>query len=67
MDTEIELSMRKLKSKSASDNIGIMVKLSKEEISDVEVAEVKDVDVSDTDTDSHSVDSYEEQIPNNIK
>ena len=67
MDTEVELSLRKLKSKLASDNSGFTVQLSKEEISDEKVAEVKDVDVSDTDTDSDSVESYEEQVPNNIK
>ena len=60
METEVELSLRKLKSKRSDDNNGTMVKSSTEETTDVKVAEVKDVDVSDTDTDS--IDSYEEQV-----
>ena len=61
MDTEVELSLRKLKSKRSHDNNGTMVKSSTEETTEAKVAEVKDVDVSDTDTDSDSIDSYEEQ------
>ena len=67
METEVELSLRKLKSKRSDDNNGMMVKSSTEETTDVKVAEVKDVDVSDTDTDSDSIDSYEEQVSKSTK
>ena len=40
MDTEVELSMRKLNSQSISDNSGMMVKPSDEKMSDVKVAEI---------------------------
>ena len=55
IDTEVELSLRKLKNKRSDDNNGMMVKSSTEETTDVKVTEVKDVDVSDTDTDSDSI------------
>ena len=67
MDTEVELSLRKLKSKRSHDNNGMMVKSSTEETTEVEVAEVKDVNVSDTDTDSDSIDSYEVQVSKSTK
>ena len=40
MDIKVRISMRKLKSKSAGDNIGMMVEPSKEEMLDVKVTEV---------------------------
>ena len=52
MDAEVELSLRRLKSKKSDDNKG------------VKVSEVKDVDGSDTDTDS---DGYEEQVSKSTK
>ena len=67
MDTEVELSLRKLKSKGSYGDNWTMVKSSTEDTTEVEVAEVKDVDVSDTDTDNDSIDSYEEQASNSTK
>ena len=67
MDTEVELSLRKLKNKRSHDNNGMMVKSSTEETTEVVAAEVKDVDVSDTDTDSDSIDSYEVQVSKSTK
>ena len=63
MDTEVELSLRKLKSTRSDGDNGTMVKSSTEDTTEVEVAEVKDVDVSDSD----SIDSYEEQASNSTK
>ena len=45
MDPEVELSMRKLKGQLAGDNSGMIMKLHKEDTSDVKVTEVKDIDV----------------------
>jgi len=64
MDTEVELSMRKLKkSEKSSHDTEMIVKPSMEETPDVKVT--KDVDVSDTDTDS--TESYEEQVTKSTK
>jgi len=61
MDTEAELSMRKLKkSKKSSHEI-----ISMEETAGVKVT--KDVDVSDTDTDGDSTESYEEEVTKTTK
>ena len=64
MDTEVELSLRKLKSKKSDDNNETMVKPSTQETPGVKVSEVKDIDGSDTDTDS---DGYEEQVSKSTK
>ena len=68
MDTEVELSLSKLKSKdSTCDNSKMMVKPSTEETLDVKVTDIEDVNVSDIDTVSDSIGSYEEEVPNSTK
>ena len=65
MDTEVELSMRKVKHKKSSQNTEMMVKPYMEETADVKATEVKDVD--DSDTDSDSIESCKEQVTKSKK